>query len=1834
MGWNVSGRRRLAFGAAAMLLGAGELRAQCERTFVANVVAIEQFVWYNRLGAHEPNQLMYVLEQDLVKDSTGAPPTWSTHQLRKGKRPRPLVLRVTAGSCLKINFRNWLSATGGELGTRAASVHVTGMQLVTAGSDGSNVGLNATSLVEPGQSRSYTLFAEREGTFLMYSTAQTTGGQGNGGQIAQGLFGAVNVEPAGAEFYRSQVTREDLDLATRGLTASNHPIINYDTLYPTWHALAGRPILRMTRGDTIVHGDLNAIITGPDRGNFAATAYPNPNVQVYNHITADSRLKPFREFTVIFHDEAGLVQAFDSIFDSDRFEYTLHGGRDAFAVNYGTGGIGAEILANRFRLGPMANCNECKFEEFFLSSWVVGDPAMVVDTPAAANFSPGNPPPPGPRATLVRYPDDPSNVFHSYLNDHVKIRNLHAGPKEHHVFHLHAHQWLHTPNSDGSNYNDSQAIGPGAGYTYEITYGGGGNRNDTPGDAILHCHFYPHFAQGMWGLWRVHDVFERGTVLDANGRPAAGSRALPDGEIATGTPIPAVVPLPTYALAPRPNANRPGYPFYIPGVAGHRPPKPPLDTRFDGGLPRHVVTGGAASFPALNTLDFSKHDDSLQVVWLPETGTADELNAMAYHENDGFNTPVADVWTSNARFHLNGLPRQPGAPFADPCGVRGEPMGVADSVKAAAFQLDTIWFNKARWFFTQHRMFGLWSDVASFRNGTRAPEPLFFRVRDNTCLTYHLVNLIPEEYEQDDFQVHTPTDVVGQHIHLVKFDVTSSDGAANGFNYEDGSLSPGDVRNRIVAIRRANGCASGYYQMPDCPGPAQAHPAFGNGPEGAWKGAQETLQRWWVDPVLRGGGRTSPLGAVFTHDHFGPSTHQQAGLYAALIPEDTGTTWRDPETGTVFGTRPDGGPTSWRADILYADTSKSFREFNLQVADFALAYGAEGFRGSIGRIPPINPPGKDEVGLPHLLRPPFARNGGPPGACPNDSLPACPELISADDPGTMLVNYRNEPLAMRIRDPADNKHANGLAGDLSFAFSSKRDRADARFHQMGPYAAPPGVLARDPFTPLLRVYEDDRVRVNVLVGAHEEGHNFGIRGTRWLFEPLDPSSGWRGSQMAAISEYFGFRLTPMLGDTLEKRSDFVYESAATDDRWNGAWGLVRVYRTRQRTLCVLNVGPCPRLEAASSSAALSARVAQEVAKEVPQDDAERIAADDTDAAEALSLTAARAEAARPDSVRAALDGAPASPDPEDDSAWRGSLATLESQEALDPRFAVSTAVAASPSTTAWSAADSVDGGYGNQPRGGFDYDQFEYTFADSTERVTTSVTPPARFGLASAGVLSYAQEPEGVPGEYEMAGPKWTGTGRGRGFDGVCPRVAPVRFYDVTAIQASRLPGGRLVYNSRTANGGPLVDSAAILYVLTSDLRRGLLTSQPDPLVLRASAGECVLVRLRNRLNNPLPDPRGWNTLPPIVDQFNANQVRPSWRVGLHPQLLAYHVHRSGGSAVGLNHHTTVPPDEWRWYVWYAGDLRTVDGGFRATPVEFGAVNLLSSDPIEHASKGAIGALVVEPRRSTWQLDPGSRVRATISTPDSTFRELVALWQDDLNLQFGSSVTLRRYDCDPDERMTEDETSVCQATNGAGTVSFAAGDPVPNLAEAEDPEDSGQKALDYRTEPMWLRMGFAPNAELGLTRRFDFRASLTDALVGGRPQTPVLEAWKGEAVRFRILQSGGHARNHVFNLHGHVWEEEPYEGRSLRLGSNPFTEWKGARDGHGPGNHHDILLRNGAGGRYTRAIEYLFRDQASFLFDGGIWGILSVKNPNTVQQQSAPACTVNATTGETTCTSN
>jgi hypothetical protein len=1660
----------VAIALAALFAFAGAARAQtCARTLTADVVAFDQVFFWNRLGAVQPQGMMFALRRDVVPIS-GASLSAGNVKLRADKRPRPMVLRMNVGDCLRISFQNLLSSTrrdDNQSATRWASIHAVGMQLTSSTlDDGSYAGANPNGLVDVGQSTVYTLHAQREGEHVIYSAGALAGGEGDGGHVNSGLFGAILVEPAGARWYRSQVTRQELDYASTGTTTLGQPVINYEAVYPSGHARAGTPILNMLDGTEIVHTDLNAVITGSlpssgTKGWFPAGTFPA-------NVTYPQREQPFREFTVIYHDEIGAVQAFPQ-FEGRELGHTLHSARDAFAINYGTGGIGAEVLANRFQVGPMHACTECKYEEFFLSSWVVGDPAMIVDVPANHPCtvddirSAGEPtyaanpctPTAGAKATKAFYPDDPSNVHHGYLSDHTRFRVLHAGSKEHHIHHLHAHQWLFTADSDKSTYLDSQAIGPGASFSAEIAYAGGGNRNLTAGDSIFHCHFYPHFAQGMWELWRVHDVFERGTALDAAGRPAAGAnRALPDGEIAAGTPIPAIVPLPGKPMPPMPGATvqisqgqaqvtgtgNPGFPFFVPAVAGHRPPKPPLDTKDDGGLPRHRIVGG--TFVEAHTrLDFHKELLTARAEQIAEDGTAVEKQAMTFHEQAS-HASCEPNGTCGVSFATNGRPRVAGAPFAEPC----------DSVSAASPRIikgadieDDVKLNKAGWHFPQQRFSALWEDVDDFlglAGGTKKPpEPLFFRANSGNCIDFWFTNLVPKEYQLDDFQVRTPTDILGQHIHLVKFDVTASDGAANGFNYEDGSFSPGEVQERIHAIRAFNGCSEptdardGTFTCPK----AKVHPFFGAGPDkdgdgvADWLGAQTTIQRWWADPVKDNSGNDRTLRTVFTHDHFGPSTHQQAGLYAGLVIEPAGSTWSHNETGATLGGRHDGGPTSWQA-IIDPPAEPDYREFLLEFGDFQLAYEAGSnpcrFDASFGAIrcddpdKAVNPPGREAVGIPDLLlRPEVCPGSGAP--------PPCPEALSADDPGTMSVNYRNEPLALRVRDPQSNSQAAGDAGDLSFAFASIA-RSDPALNSQPNFYTPltDDAGAYDPFTPILRAYENDRVQIRVLVGAHEEGHNFSIHGVKWLFEPSEPNSGYRSSQMMGISEHFEFIIPQLIKNSQPAEGGSVDRlwraGSSTDDGWNGLWGILRAY-----------------------------------------------------------------------------------------SGLRNGLAAL----------------------------------------------------------------------------------PGNADGKSDLA----PGTAGSFGFS--CPANAPVRTFDVSAVAASTaLPNGRLVYNSRSDGSfGPLFDPTAILYVRSGDLDaagklKPTLSGRPEPLILRALAGDCIKLTLRNKLPATLTELDGYNTLPMAVEGFNANDIRPSNKVGLHPQLLHYDVSRFDGANIGRNGVQTVAPGLFKTYEWYAGDVTVnPDGTATATPIEFGAINLTSSDPIEHASKGAFGALIIEPQNGFInEFDPTRRAMATISGgSEGSFREFVVLLQNDVNMRTDSDLP---WPSDPGCHFNE-------PTPGSGQ-----GWPVENLGCVEDSEDSGQKAVNYRTEPLWKRMQHAPDEPFSLTDDFqDWWDVLSNTKVGGEPVTPIFPAIPGQKVRFRLLMPGGHSRNIVFALHGHEWAREPYINNSTRLGSNAFSFWEGARMGHGPTNHFDILLRNGAGGAFAIPGDYLFRDQVGTGLDAGIWGLFRVQ---------------------------
>ena len=2083
--------------------GTAEAAVACTgaNTITAKVVVLDNPTVFNRLGAQNPNWMTYSLLRDVVVANrlnpndplNGTPCSMTTCtagnvEQRADKRPRPLVVRSVAESCLTVEFTNLLAPVANpnnaqqdllinndQVADRCAGFHAQGAEIAAAGDisdDGSMAGNNpgadigdasggaavcGPGMAAPNQTRTYNLYTPHEGTFTVNSYGATIGSEASSGNLGIGLFGQLNVEPVGAKLYRGQLTEEEMRLATVGTVASDcvagdvvgvdcnpggQPIIDYEALYPnvapwTLEGKAGLPIINMlTATNELVHSDINAIIAGPNPdGSFPPITYPLESAGK-NVPSLPNRLEPFREFASVFHDEQTNSQVFPQWYQNPVLRYTLAGVKDQFMINYGSGGIGSEIIANRLHTGPMHDCTDCAYEEFFLASQTVGDPGMLVEFPANTMIEQCDPAAiagptcwrdpvnlaNGPIAgNFALYQEDPSNVHHAYTGDFVKIRNIHAGAFEQHIFHLHNHQWLFNPNDDNANYLDAQEIMPGSGHSYELVNGGAGNRNKTAGDAIFHCHFYPHFAQGMWYHIRNHDVMETGTVLAVSGgtaaapgihadpfalrsgQPAAGARALPDGELPDGSPIPAIVPLPGKAMPQMPApvtvvavdrgshsilggrsgpdgimdssqavVNRgvalgpdgiagteddvsPGFPFWLAGnecgvptannpcplgTVGQRAPTPPLDMLteagatangyspaqaggWDGGLPRHGLLGyvsGGLSADTQNRLDFRKVIELAMPVYFPEIGTDLEQVSMAYHAvrdrpsaAQDFTVPNGGVTTGpNVNFVTNGAPAVPGGPFQDPCiddqgdlltaGVVGDffdgsgGMGTTGAsafhgenprtYKVANVQIDAV-FNKVGYHYPQERIIALWQDVEPTILKQRPPEPLVMRFNTFDCGKVLHSNLVPAEFELDDFQVRTPTDIIGQHIHLPKWDLTTGDGAANGWNYEDGALAPGIVQERIHAINEFNlltaecvadplecvvpaGTLPGQLADIDLTGLAPVptidtgdtgsavlpgtlelvalpHPFFGAGVATQdHLGARTVIQRILIDPLVNVAGVDRGLGLTFSHDHYGPSTFQQIGLYSTILAEPAGSTWVHNETGTPLGGRDDGGPTTWQAAILppAAPTNGSnvgsenipdHREFYFEMSDFQHAYEAGVFVGAnangvptptvINQPDPFNATNANAPALANTwqntVNPPLKLKSVPfpdvvtaVGACPgpagnaDPNIPRpCAEAINISHSSMFVVNYRNEPVGLRVFDPngvgpdlQNGTQAAGLAGDLAFAFQTRTDRAIPALNtSLGntPYpvnAACQGNRgdgincdrrAGDPFTPIMRAYEGDDVKVKIQVGATEEQHQSTIHGMKWLSNGSgfgkSGNSGWRNFQSHGISEQFSLQI-PITADGQQtgNRVDYLYAQDATRDGiWLGAWGLLRAYGNGQQDLYELPENPvrARRLVNGNDFNGVCPKVANVAAYDV---------------------TAVLANDVLPNALGVTI---------------------AANTQILDPI------------TGAVLGGDSDDDGIGDNVGGPLN---------------------------TAGGTLVYNRRGTVVP--------------------------------DVVIPPEGGEPGGLL-----TGGVGPLNDPTAMLYVRTAELEvtdpadpgcfeidpvtglpvfnadllscpHNLVAGAPvEPIVMRANAGDCIEVTLRNRLPAVAPDLAGWQDMMWLVKRniqvnpvtgipemhfFNNNLVRPSSYVGLHPQLVEYDASRDDGLIVGRNAEASFPvaPGGVKTYRWYAGDIQhnvvaerrnRVDLEIVATPVEFGGTNLLSTDRIKQPQKGLFGSLVIEPAGAVvaedTQVPDGqgtgtatrlTRAQATVTSPagdagsGGTYREALSIGHKITNLRWVDGTAI---------------TNVNQGELGR-----------------EGAEDSGHAGFNYGMEPSWFRFKLPPDVPFGNAGTPNSFGSVPNAhamyanlLVAGEPNavpaipgvsaagdpaTPVFTATANGATRIHVLNGASADRDGTFMLHGHVWPRDPYvctgtlgseqdasvalEGRcdpnasvpSNALGLNLQAKYMGGQEGMGHVYGHWPILFD-AGGTNGVPGDYLYRDYAPNGNRNGQFGLLRVE---------------------------
>lgn len=544
-----------------------------------------------------------------------------------------------------------------------------------------------------------------------------------------------------------------------------------DFISYTWYAEKEGVYLFSDMGDTRsgeegtnVHGLFGAIIVEKAQSIWFD---PVTGEEIESGLFADvynPAYPAFREFAVFFHDELEI--------DNKDGEQPVdpHTGLESgtTAISYRS-----EPMRNRLPLGH--EHEGVTDEDISMSSWAYGDPA-----------------PP---------------ILRAYVGDPTKIRLIHGGIKETHVFHLHNHQWRLEPNDPKSTIIDSISISPQECYTLDILYGAG-SFTRMIGDAIFHCHLYPHFHEGMWTLLRVFDKLEDGT-----------------GKLPDGTPIKRLIPLRDRPCPREKDPFHPGYPNFISGEFGERPLQPPLGVLDEN--------GDNKIFPTIMEL----------ANFVPDFAS--------------------------------------GALYSTTC-----PCKECKEVKVfelAVVQADIV-YNRYGWHDPQGRFFVLKEDIErhgtldnyleKVNSGKIRPQPLVIRANAGDCVEIRMTNLLPEFIEESPFQLRNLTDIVGFHIHLVKFDTIVSDGAANGWN-------------NIAGARR-------------------------------------------FETLIERFNANEELNAVFFHDHLFANMHQQHGLFGALIVEPAGSVFLNPKNGKPL-------KSGLNAVIKRADGS-SFREFAMFVHDFALLF--------------------------------------------------------------------------------------------------------------------------------------------------------------------------------------------------------------------------------------------------------------------------------------------------------------------------------------------------------------------------------------------------------------------------------------------------------------------------------------------------------------------------------------------------------------------------------------------------------------------------------------------------------------------------------------------------------------------------------------------------------------------------------------------------------------------------------------------------------------------------------------------------------------------------------
>lgn len=875
-----------------------------------DVVALQIPIVYNKYGYHDHDGMLFALaknasalkkiREDFAKRK--ADPNYYHANLHK-PHPlvRPLVLRARKGETVKVTLQN-------EIQGRKVGLHLVSDGYSVLTSDGARVGANPPSLAtEPAENHyhkhEYYWECRHEGVFVFHDMGDINGDED--ASNAHGLFGALVVEPEEAEWTDSETGEDAFD----GLYVDVHPKgkqfatkqkkKGWLEKWPDYYSESGASFREFVifihdEGDVKKpHGwwvkdpnhkdryviesdkdiiDAHKLVKDPCAVELKCAEPESKAGQHPDH--EDSELNPCLCAHVVAHDV------------DENGDMPAH----VMPLSYRSEPMEAREMElwHRIWKNKKLPCPNVVNEEQHHSSWFFGDP----DTP----------------------------ILKAYIGDPVRIRLVHAGVKETHVYHLHFYQWHHVPYNINTPILDSITISPQTGHTIVPLWGAGGPHG-VAADVIWHCHLYPHFHQGMWGLFRT---FDRCHLAEPSAQtdPNDFSNHYPDG-----APIHKLQPLPDREAPPVASKTQPGFPGFMVdpdgqakscdhrgGLAGYKSPLPPW--------PYAINQDHADEVKAAIGLSLIIKAMPADLEYRP--ATIPELRQMYQHKEKGsqFNTAPEPAWifptfsphidtrgkqlkrkwfevdvkTEKVIYNQHGYHDDFGHFYSHAASGDGNhphefsqvinaPGNARCNCSEATITPDSVSTKP----YCDHEEAAVRQEKVDQADGQRH-VPLFLRANKGDFLTLTLTNTLPLTFDCNPFDMRqprcdtlgTPTAECGMHVHLVKFDVLTADGASSGWNYMSGP-TPG----------------------------------------------KRMIYKWQVD---------EEFGVCFFHDHCFANYRQRHGLFAALIAE--------PENAVVVDPADHNKEIRHgiEAVVKYPDAKGNinwFREFCFGLQDFVPLYDSE-----------------------------------------------------------------------------------------------------------------------------------------------------------------------------------------------------------------------------------------------------------------------------------------------------------------------------------------------------------------------------------------------------------------------------------------------------------------------------------------------------------------------------------------------------------------------------------------------------------------------------------------------------------------------------------------------------------------------------------------------------------------------------------------------------------------------------------------------------------------------------------------------------------------------------